>query len=135
MQLNIVLDLKKIFIYITLLSLLVELSIIPAVFIDYLSNQKYYAEVLCLNKDRKELACNGKCVLMQKLDLASHKKDHQSQRQLEDILDLFSSFFHEQNQNLLNIFLPDLKIVSAFSSNGLMYALKHTKGLLDPPKF
>jgi len=38
-----------------------------APYVEYYSNRDFFAEVLCINKAKPELKCNGKCVLMQKL--------------------------------------------------------------------
>jgi len=35
--------------------------------VEYYANQDFFAKVLCINKDKPEMACNGKCILMQKL--------------------------------------------------------------------
>lgn len=35
--------------------------------VEYYTNQDFFAKVLCINKDKPEMACNGKCILMQKL--------------------------------------------------------------------
>lgn len=40
--------------------------------IEYYFNQDFFANVLCINKDKPELACNGQCILMQKLKKASN---------------------------------------------------------------
>jgi len=34
---------------------------------DYVINQDYIAEYLCINKDKPEMHCNGKCYLMEML--------------------------------------------------------------------
>lgn len=41
---------------------------------DYVINQDYIAEFLCVNKDNTELNCNGKCYLMQRLQKQSDEK-------------------------------------------------------------
>ncbi|CAL2087030.1 hypothetical protein [Tenacibaculum sp. 190524A05c] len=38
-----------------------------APFVEYAINYDYIAKVLCINKDKPELSCNGKCQLMKKL--------------------------------------------------------------------
>ncbi|HEY9184922.1 MAG TPA: hypothetical protein VIM94_06340 [Salegentibacter sp.] len=38
---------------------------------EYILNYDYISEVLCLNKDKPELDCDGKCYLMQSLAEAS----------------------------------------------------------------
>lgn len=39
-----------------------------APFVEYAINYDYISKVLCINKDKPELQCNGKCQLMQKLE-------------------------------------------------------------------
>lgn len=41
---------------------------------EYLVNQDYIAEFLCINKDKPELSCNGKCYLAKQLQKASEEK-------------------------------------------------------------
>lgn len=41
---------------------------------DYIINQDYIAEFLCVNKDNTELKCNGKCYLMQRLQEQNNEK-------------------------------------------------------------
>ena len=38
-----------------------------APFVEYALNQEYIAEFLCINKDKPEMACGGKCHLMEQL--------------------------------------------------------------------
>jgi hypothetical protein len=38
--------------------------------IEYYANQDFFATVLCINKDKPEMHCNGQCVLMQRLKKA-----------------------------------------------------------------
>ena len=39
-----------------------------APFVEYAINYDYISKVLCINKDKPELECNGKCQLMKKLE-------------------------------------------------------------------
>ena len=39
-----------------------------APFVEYAINYDYIAKVLCINKDKPELKCNGKCQLMKQLE-------------------------------------------------------------------
>lgn len=41
---------------------------------EYVINQDYIAEFLCINTDRPELSCNGKCYLMQKIAEQNEEK-------------------------------------------------------------
>jgi hypothetical protein len=38
--------------------------------IEYYSNKDFFANVLCINKNKPEMHCNGQCVLMQRLKAA-----------------------------------------------------------------
>ncbi|WP_121064825.1 hypothetical protein [Maribacter vaceletii] len=42
--------------------------------LEYISNKDYIAEVLCINKERTELNCQGKCYLMQQLKAQEENK-------------------------------------------------------------
>ncbi len=39
-----------------------------APFVEYAINYDYISKVLCINKDKPELQCNGKCQLMKKIE-------------------------------------------------------------------
>ncbi|MEM7381732.1 MAG: hypothetical protein AAF361_11115 [Bacteroidota bacterium] len=49
---------------------------------EYVINQDYIAEFFCINQDKPELDCNGKCYLMQMLD----EQNDEKQRNLPSIL-------------------------------------------------
>ncbi|WP_316841899.1 hypothetical protein [Pedobacter gandavensis] len=46
-------------------------------------NQQYIASVLCENKDKPEMNCNGKCYLMKKLQQAEDKEKKQERDALK----------------------------------------------------
>ena len=48
-------------------------------FVEYVINYDYISKVLCINKDKPELNCNGKCQLMMKLE-KQQKDDFKSLR-------------------------------------------------------
>ena len=41
----------------------------------YYANQNYIATVLCVNKEKKEMGCNGKCAMNKKLSEAENSPD------------------------------------------------------------
>lgn len=57
----------------TLLYLLAMLKPVMPVF-DYVINQDYIAEYLCINKDKPDMHCDGKCYLMQMLEEENQQK-------------------------------------------------------------
>jgi hypothetical protein len=42
--------------------------------IDYIVNYEYISKVLCVNKDKPKMHCNGKCHLMKELAKASENE-------------------------------------------------------------
>ncbi|SEC31409.1 hypothetical protein SAMN04489761_2652 [Tenacibaculum sp. MAR_2009_124] len=48
-------------------------------YVEYVINYDYIAKVLCINKDKPEMSCNGKCQLMDKLQ-KQQEDDYQSLR-------------------------------------------------------
>ena len=59
-------------------------------FIEYELNKKYIAEVLCENKDKPEMHCNGKCHLKKQLKKANSAPEQQQQEQPQAPLPLKS---------------------------------------------
>lgn len=53
------------------------------VFAGFELNQQYIATVLCVNKNKPELHCNGKCYLMKKLKQAEEKEQKQERQLLK----------------------------------------------------
>jgi hypothetical protein len=81
--------------------------------IDYAVNYDYISKVLCINKDKPELKCNGKCHLMKELAKASEDdKPISSDKKLgsNPFVDLFVTeadsfnflFFQNSNTKELN---------------------------------
>jgi hypothetical protein len=50
------------------------------VYAGFTLNQKYIATQLCVNRDKPQLHCNGKCYLMRKLKQAEQKEKAEDQR-------------------------------------------------------
>ena len=100
---------------------------------EYVCNYTYISEVLCINKDKKELACNGKCYLMTKLAKSQEEKEKQQSIPVEHS---FSSLFFYQNTLDIHTkeWAAELK-----SSNILfkdcMYTFSFSQELLKPPIF
>ena len=56
-----------------IVSLLFFIKPVVPVF-EYVINYEYIAKVLCINKDKPEMHCNGKCHLMQEMAKTSEKE-------------------------------------------------------------
>ena len=57
------------------------------VIVQFQINRSYYAEVLCINKNRPELACHGKCVLMQRLQHEFEQSQDAERQTLQNLFD------------------------------------------------
>ena len=70
----------------------------PAIFIDFKLNQDYIAKVLCINREKPQLECDGQCILMQKMKStqdADHPEQIQSPKsQLLEIFSELTAVFH-----------------------------------------
>ncbi|CAM1334501.1 hypothetical protein [Tenacibaculum aestuariivivum] len=60
--------LQKLSVYIFILLYLVAMLRPVAPFVEYAINYDYISKVLCINKDKPKLQCNGKCQLMKKIE-------------------------------------------------------------------
>ncbi|OWW25043.1 hypothetical protein B4Q04_10870 [Zobellia sp. OII3] len=58
------------------LTLLYLVAMVRPVFpiLEFVVNQDYIAEFLCINTDKPELECNGKCYLMQMIKAQESEK-------------------------------------------------------------
>ena len=56
--------------YLTLLGVLGSTLMIPLAYLDFELRKEYIQEVLCINREKPEIGCEGKCFLMKKLDRA-----------------------------------------------------------------
>lgn len=74
-------------------------------YMDYALNQEFIAEVLCVNQDKPELQCNGKCYLKEKLEqeAAQEQQDQNSSRTSEkENLFVATVFAYEQPASFSN---------------------------------
>jgi hypothetical protein len=63
----------------------------PAIFIDFKLNQDYISKVLCINRDKPELECDGQCILMKKMKSTQDSdQPEQTQGAKSHLLEIFS---------------------------------------------
>ncbi len=77
---------------------LLALAIRPAYYVGYFSyfqfNVDYIIETYCVNKERPELDCNGKCYLMERLNTAAaEKRATQESKALVNLSEAFTPLF------------------------------------------
>lgn len=76
--------------------MLVKSLMMPMVYIDFKLNQDYIARVLCINRDKPQMQCNGHCILMQKMNEAQDQtssEENQAPKKL--ILETFCESLFE----------------------------------------
>lgn len=103
--------------------MLLKAFIVPVVYIDFKLNQDYIARVLCINREKPELHCDGNCILMQKIKEAQQGDDQDKSQNtqryvLEIVCDETFAF------TFLNYYTPKevfYEYEDDFSSNYLSY--------------
>ena len=66
--------------------MLIKSLLMPIVYIDFKLNQEYIATVLCINRDKPEMQCNGHCVLMQKMNEAQDQTSQEENQAPEKLV-------------------------------------------------
>ncbi|MFN7115989.1 MAG: hypothetical protein ACK4TA_04275 [Saprospiraceae bacterium] len=103
------------------------------VFMWFLGNQSYIATTLCINRDKPEMQCNGKCVLMQRLKAVEEERREAQERPLRIIEKLELSHFIVEACSLSDFpsfYTPVETIVQSESTTYNAYLL----GILQPPE-
>ncbi|MFI8377902.1 hypothetical protein [Leeuwenhoekiella sp. NPDC079379] len=78
-------------------ALLIMRPVVPV--FDYIFNYDYIADELCVNRDKPELNCNGRCYLMQALADEASKKKNAEERGAKNNLSLNITYFINHNLN------------------------------------
>lgn len=98
--------------------------------LEYLYNQDYIAEVLCINKDKPMLNCDGKCYLAQMIKEQQKEKQHQ---------DVPSADLREYPIGFVSIFEPSFFLSDFTKKNALpwsnRYLGQHVSSIFHPPNF
>lgn len=67
----------------------------------FMVNRTYIAQERCINRDKPELTCNGKCVLTLQLKASSKSEDKQVTHGVEDLMTKSLSFDFQHSSLLL----------------------------------
>jgi hypothetical protein len=126
---------KNITLTLMLLTMLAQTFSTLVVIGHYEMNRRYYAEVLCQNKNRPELACEGKCALMLKINCYATQKQENNNQLLQNFInqDLNWVFYELTNIGFNTFFGGEIvEHISNFSQKN--YFPQHgVAGLLRPP--
>lgn len=109
----------------------VQAFMMPIVYLDFKLRQDYIAKVLCINRDKPEMHCNGRCILMQKMKKAQQKEQSpQNQHSKSEILWLHCAGLLQLD---FQVNLPVILEHHPFKSDFYSYTL--LRSLFHPPQF
>lgn len=78
---------------------------------DYLIDYEYISTVLCINKDKPELECNGKCYLMQELAKVAEEQSNEMAKKLCSLSFSFMYFITHTSPVEFTVIVTDVKQV------------------------
>jgi hypothetical protein len=118
-------------VFIVIISLFLK-PIFPV--IDYVINYEYIAKVLCENKAKPMMHCNGKCHLMKELAKAAETENPKSSDKKENTSVQEVLFFKEMNSFSIVFFgfQPKTKINSSYLN---LYSYLNEHSEFHPPTF
>jgi len=96
--------------------------------VEYVINYDYISKVLCINKDKPELNCNGKCHLMKKLEQQQEDDFNSLQINMEEYPIGFVSVLHILDKKPINI--TKRKKIFSYKSN---YYFSFHQEIFNPP--
>lgn len=98
-----------------------------APFVEYAINQDYIAEFLCINKEKPEMQCNGKCHLYKEVEKQQEETPVTLEISLKEYPIGFVKILHI---NVTNIYITDRK---GNYSNSENYKYTFAKSVFHPP--
>ncbi len=101
------------------------------IIINFYVNQDTIIAEKCINKDRPELHCNGKCYLKKELNTQKHITTDQENTELKSFL--FTPTFSQKISSIV----VDRIFASTIDYNhfyNISYSFLYSPQLLDPPK-
>jgi hypothetical protein len=99
--------------------------------LEYVFNYDYISEVLCINKDKPALNCNGKCYLMTKLAEESKANDTNKKTPIENAFSLVYFSAYTVDLNVASS-TPAYIVLHANYMNNL-YSFNFYNNLIKPP--
>ena len=121
---------KKILFLLALIMLLKP--VLPVV--DYVVNYDYISTVLCINKAKPKLQCNGKCHLMKELAKTSESETPISSNKKIASQELEILFFEEiKSFKIASNFFDKIQLLNSNYSN--LYSYLNSDSVFRPPIF
>ena len=101
--------------------------------LDYAINKDYIAANLCENKEQPELHCEGKCVLMQKLNISTQEDSPLSKSTTEILqFDVSSFVLSKYDLKLKELFSIDL--TPSYIPNHRFFDSRFISEIFHPPR-
>ncbi len=100
----------------------------------YQLNIDYIVEKYCVNKERPQLKCNGKCYLAKKLQL-QQQSETENRNETILITESFIPLYFQENDIDLNFFLFSLGDISHNWKNHTFYFLEVLSKIDPPPRY
>lgn len=107
---------------------LVKTMAIPIVMLQYAVNKSFIANNLCDNRYKPELNCEGKCILMKKLE--KHKETQENTEKGSAKLTI-TEIAHQANSHLFPTAVSASPIFSIYNPDGYQYNFYHS--IFHPP--
>tara|TARA_B100001167_G_scaffold182867_1_gene140983 strand:+ start:1219 stop:1584 length:366 start_codon:yes stop_codon:yes gene_type:complete len=100
-------------------------------YLEYALDYEYISTVLCENKDKPKLECNGKCYLMKALAEASEKESNQKKKSNTATIELLPLVNWTTEQPVVyNFEETTIKTFPTFRTSG---GRQHLQSLFRPP--
>ncbi|WP_051907850.1 hypothetical protein [Flavimarina sp. Hel_I_48] len=99
--------------------------------VEYVFDYEYISEVLCINKDKPELHCNGKCYLMQSLAEVAKEEAAQKKQDLLKKVDVPLLFIETMERTVAaDAKISEQRIIYSLPS---CYTFQETSNVFHPP--
>ncbi|MFV8342318.1 hypothetical protein [Flavobacterium sp. XS2P39] len=102
--------------------------------LEYVVNYEYISKVLCINKDKPKMQCNGKCHLMKELAKASDT-DKPASSEKKTVSQVFEVLFFEEIQSfkIAHVCFGTKEKINPVYSN--LYSHLNLDSIFHPPIF
>lgn len=98
----------------------------------YQANKDYVADVLCINKDKPELHCNGKCYLKKQLKKVDDNTTNDKEAPAKKTKNQLPEYIASSNQ--LAIFTTTVETVQHKTFYNNTYYHHHLSSVFHPPQ-
>lgn len=124
--------LKKAFSILMIFATLLPSFLKFGILVDFKINQDFISKVLCINKEKPEMACNGKCYLMKQLKEVENQEEKQVPKTSNERLELV--YFYSKNSFNFKYIINSYKSKSNSFYENDFYTSSFIPSIFHPPK-